>query len=160
MRMFGVISGFALALALVGFGSALAQEAAVAGDSNGILYASGGIGQESREALRAKEGEYNLMVILVLKDGHYLGGGALTVRDQAGKTLLEFDAQGPWTLAKLPPGRYTVEAKAVTLGPLDEGLRIVREGLKPEDRVIVDGLQRARVGAKVSPHAATAGNKT
>jgi membrane fusion protein, multidrug efflux system len=54
----------------------------------------------------------------------------------------------------------TVEAKAVTLGPLDEGLRIVREGLKPEDRVIVDGLQRARVGAKVSPHAATAGNKT
>ena len=54
----------------------------------------------------------------------------------------------------------TVEAKAVTLGPLDDGLRIVREGLTPEDRVIVDGLQRARVGAKVSPHAATAGNKT
>ena len=54
----------------------------------------------------------------------------------------------------------TVEAKAVTLGPLDDGLRIVREGLTPQDRVIVDGLQRARVGAKVSPHAATAGNKT
>ena len=54
----------------------------------------------------------------------------------------------------------TVEAKAVTLGPLDEGLRIVREGLTSQDRVIVDGLQRARVGAKVSPHAATAGNKT
>jgi membrane fusion protein, multidrug efflux system len=55
----------------------------------------------------------------------------------------------------------TVEAKPVTLGPLDNGLRIVREGLKPEDRVIVDGLQRARVGAKVSPHAPpAAGNKT
>jgi multidrug efflux pump subunit AcrA (membrane-fusion protein) len=57
----------------------------------------------------------------------------------------------------------TVEAKPVTLGPLDEGLRVVREGLKPEDRVIVDGLQRARVGAKVSPHAAAAapaGSKT
>jgi len=40
------------------------------------------------------------------------------------------------------------------LGPLDEGLRVIREGLKPDDRVIVDGLQRARVGAKVSPHAA------
>jgi len=48
----------------------------------------------------------------------------------------------------------TVEAKPVTLGPLDEGLRIVREGLKPEDHVIVDGLQRARVGAKVTPHEA------
>src|SRR4051794_26256918 len=57
----------------------------------------------------------------------------------------------------------TVEAKAVMLGPLDEGLRVIREGLNPEDRVIVDGLQRARVGAKVSPHAAPApssGSKT
>jgi multidrug efflux system membrane fusion protein len=57
----------------------------------------------------------------------------------------------------------TVEARQVTLGPLDEGLRVIREGLKPEDRVIVDGLQRARVGAKVSPHpapAAPTGSKT
>jgi RND family efflux transporter MFP subunit len=48
----------------------------------------------------------------------------------------------------------TVEARPVTLGPLDDGLRVIREGLKPDDRVIVDGLQRARVGAKVSPHEA------
>jgi RND family efflux transporter MFP subunit len=54
----------------------------------------------------------------------------------------------------------TVEAKPVTLGPLDEGLRVIREGLKAEDRVIVDGIQRARVGAKVAPHAAPAGNKS
>jgi membrane fusion protein, multidrug efflux system len=57
----------------------------------------------------------------------------------------------------------TVEARAVVLGPLDDGLRVIREGLKPEDRVIVEGLQRARVGAKVSPHAAKsspAGGKT
>jgi membrane fusion protein, multidrug efflux system len=57
----------------------------------------------------------------------------------------------------------TVEARPVVLGPLDEGLRVIREGLKAEDRVIVDGIQRARVGAKVSPHAATpanGGNKT
>ena len=46
----------------------------------------------------------------------------------------------------------TVEARPVMLGPLDDGLRVIREGLKPEDRVIVEGLQRARVGAKVSPH--------
>jgi RND family efflux transporter MFP subunit len=45
----------------------------------------------------------------------------------------------------------TVEAKAVTLGPLDDGLRVIRDGLTAEDRVIVDGLQRARVGAKVTP---------
>jgi RND family efflux transporter MFP subunit len=56
----------------------------------------------------------------------------------------------------------TVEARAVVLGPLDDGLRVVREGLKAEDRVIIDGIQRARVGAKVSPHPAPApaGGKT
>ena len=48
----------------------------------------------------------------------------------------------------------TVEARPVTLGPLDEGLRVIREGLKAEDRVIIDGLQRARVGAKVTPQTA------
>jgi membrane fusion protein, multidrug efflux system len=53
----------------------------------------------------------------------------------------------------------TVEARPVVLGPLDDGLRVIREGLKPEDRVIVDGLQRARVGAKVSPHTAATGEK-
>lgn len=50
----------------------------------------------------------------------------------------------------------TVEMKPVVLGPLDDGLRVIREGLKADDRVIVDGLQRARVGAKVTPHAASA----
>ena len=50
----------------------------------------------------------------------------------------------------------TVEARPVVLGPLDDGLRVIREGLKPEDKVIVDGLQRARVGAKVTPKTAAA----
>jgi RND family efflux transporter MFP subunit len=54
----------------------------------------------------------------------------------------------------------TVEARAVVLGPLDEGLRVIRDGLKPEDRVIVDGIQRARVGAKVNPHKAEIGGKS
>src|SRR3569833_1330285 len=54
----------------------------------------------------------------------------------------------------------TVEARPVVLGPLDGGLRVIREGLKPEDRVIVEGIQRARIGAKGSPHAAATGGKT
>lgn len=45
----------------------------------------------------------------------------------------------------------TVEARPVVLGPLDDGLRVIREGLKAEDRVIVSGLQRVRPGAKVNP---------
>jgi multidrug efflux pump subunit AcrA (membrane-fusion protein) len=47
----------------------------------------------------------------------------------------------------------------VVLGALDDGLRVIREGLKAEDHVIVDGLQRARIGAKVNPHKAEIGGK-
>src|ERR1700723_4017368 len=57
----------------------------------------------------------------------------------------------------------TAEARPVILGPLDEALRVIREGLKADNRVVVDGLQRVRVGAKVSPHPAKpapAGDKT
>jgi RND family efflux transporter MFP subunit len=41
------------------------------------------------------------------------------------------------------------EKRPVTLGPLHEGLRIVRSGVAPEDRVVVSGLQRLRPGAPV-----------
>lgn len=53
----------------------------------------------------------------------------------------------------------TIEARPVVLGPLDEGLRVIRDGLKPDDRVVVDGLQRARIGAKVTPKEAGADGK-
>ena len=45
-----------------------------------------------------------------------------------------------------------VEVRTVMLGPLDGGLRVIREGLKADDKVIIDGIQRARVNAKVAPH--------
>jgi RND family efflux transporter MFP subunit len=41
--------------------------------------------------------------------------------------------------------------KYVTLGPVVDGLRVV-DGLAPDDNVIVNGLVRARPGAKVAPH--------
>ena len=44
-----------------------------------------------------------------------------------------------------------VEYRAVTLGPIVDGLRVVRSGLSAGDRVVIDGLQRVRPGAKVQP---------
>ena len=41
--------------------------------------------------------------------------------------------------------------KYVTLGPVMDGLRVVTAGLEPDDRVIVNGLMRARPGVKVAP---------
>lgn len=60
------------------------------------------------------------------------------VSDQSHKIVMTVDAEG------------TVVPKPVTLGPIVEGLRVVRSGLAPTDRVIVKGLQRARPGGKVT----------
>lgn len=48
-------------------------------------------------------------------------------------------------------GDGSVQPRVVTLGPLAEGLRIVRQGLGAEDRLVIDGIPRARPGAKVTP---------
>jgi RND family efflux transporter MFP subunit len=47
----------------------------------------------------------------------------------------------------------TVVPKPVRPGPIYDalGLRIIREGLAPTDQVIINGLMRARPGAKVTP---------
>lgn len=42
-----------------------------------------------------------------------------------------------------------VEAKPVVLGPVVDGLRIVRSGLAPSDAVVVGGIQMATPGSKV-----------
>ena len=45
----------------------------------------------------------------------------------------------------------TVGVKRVELGPMVEGLRVIRSGLTPTDRIVIEGLQRARPGQKVTP---------
>jgi RND family efflux transporter MFP subunit len=45
--------------------------------------------------------------------------------------------------------------KYVRLGPVVEGLRVITDGLKADDNVIVNGLAKTRAGAKVAPQAAT-----
>jgi RND family efflux transporter MFP subunit len=49
----------------------------------------------------------------------------------------------------------TVVPKVVETGGLHDGLRIVRGGLAPDDRVVIDGLVRVRPGVKVAPAAGT-----
>jgi multidrug efflux pump subunit AcrA (membrane-fusion protein) len=46
----------------------------------------------------------------------------------------------------------TVVSKYVTLGQTTaDNLRVIKDGLGPDDRVIVNGLLRARPGQKVTP---------
>ncbi len=44
-----------------------------------------------------------------------------------------------------------VEAKPVKIGPMVDGYRIIREGLKGDDTVVINGVAKIRPGAKVKP---------
>ena len=61
------------------------------------------------------------------------------VSDQSSKIVLTVAEDG------------TVVPKPVRPGPIEDGLRIIRSGLEPTDRVIISGIVRARPGSKVTP---------
>ena len=59
--------------------------------------------------------------------------------DQGGRYLLVVDNENK------------VEQRHVKIGALRDGMRVIEDGLKPEDWVVVKGIQRAIPGAKVTP---------
>ena len=63
---------------------------------------------------------------------------AAVVPDQSRQVVMTVAADG------------TVVPKLVEVGDLEQGLRVIRSGLAPADRVVIDGLVRVRPGAKVN----------
>jgi len=45
----------------------------------------------------------------------------------------------------------TVEQRKVQIGQVDNGLRVIESGLKPDDRVVIAGLLRVIPGQKIDP---------
>ena len=54
-------------------------------------------------------------------------------------------------------GDKKIESRTVTLGPIVDGLRVVRKGLAAGELVVVNGLQRVRPGVPVNATVATMG---
>ncbi|MGD9668214.1 MAG: efflux RND transporter periplasmic adaptor subunit [Hyphomicrobiaceae bacterium] len=52
-------------------------------------------------------------------------------------------------------GSKVAEQRYVTLGPLTDGLRVVRDGISPEDQVVINGSMKARAGSPVTPKEGT-----
>jgi multidrug efflux system membrane fusion protein len=76
------------------------------------------------------------------------GGGAHSAclaRDEA--VVTDLNQKYVFVLGK----NNTLEYRPVKLGPMTEGLRVVRDGLRNGDVIVVNGLQRVRPGAVVNP---------
>ena len=70
---------------------------------------------------------------------------ALLVPDSA----VMLDQSQSLVMTVAPDG--TVVPKLVEVGPMIDGLRVIRHGLAPTDRVIIDGVMHAMPGTKVRP---------
>lgn len=77
----------------------------------GVKYLSGGVGSDEQQAIKAEASVYPFDLVFSRKDGAYLVIDKVTVRDK-NRVVLTVANAGPMLLAKLPPGKYTVEATA------------------------------------------------
>jgi RND family efflux transporter MFP subunit len=115
--------------------------------------------------LNKQTGTLRVRTVYENKDEMLVPGLFATVRFPitSTKSILVPDA----ALLRDQQGRYAlvvndkseVEAKRVKIGALDGSMRVVDEGLSPEDHVIVLGVLKARPGSKVTPKSQTAAAK-
>lgn len=82
--------------------------------THGIEYMSGGIGSDEAELMRTVEPRWPAVFEFAVKDGRgaaFASNVVLTVRDAQGNPVLDsVRASGPYLVARLDPGRYSVEA--------------------------------------------------
>ena len=78
----------------------------------GVEYTSGGVGLAARQQLAAQSGQYNLhLEFAYAPEGEYLSEVQVDINDSRGNSVLSTRTDGPWLMAKLPAGSYTVKAR-------------------------------------------------
>lgn len=93
--------------------SALPAAAVQRGTSaTGVDYVSGGVGEEEQKLLHAQRRDYSFwLTTAVRRSGAHLAGVLVRIREaETGLLVLEHRMDGPWLFAKLPVGRYEIEA--------------------------------------------------
>jgi RND family efflux transporter MFP subunit len=109
-------------------------------------------------SLDAETGTIYARALLANPDGHFVPGLFARVKlignDHYQAVLINDSAVGTdqtmrYVLVVGPDNK--VDYRPVDLGPLVDGLRVVRSGLKPGDTIVVNGLLRVRPGMQVNP---------
>ena len=98
-----------------------------------VNYITGGIGLDESTAIKSAEKDFSLSLLFAqTKRGEYLSDVKVSIKDEAGKSVLEAVSDGPMLLARLPAGAYTVSAeydgKTLTKTVRIEGKGVTRVG--------------------------------
>ncbi len=78
-----------------------------------VTYLSGGVGLDESQSIKKAMSDYPLVLEFSGKTSsgnEYLSDIPVKIVNAHGDTVLQTNASGPFLLAKLPPGRYTVDA--------------------------------------------------
>lgn len=109
-------------------------------------------------SLDSQTGTIYARALIANPDGHFVPGLFARVKlignDRYQAVLINDSAIGTDQTMRyvlLLGADNKVEYRPVELGPLVDGLRVVRSGLKPGDTIVVNGLMRVRPGMQVSP---------
>ncbi len=95
---------------------------------DGVEYLTGGKTPQEADAVKRAAQEFPLELVFVERDGkseRHLYDNPIVIRDTKGKVVFAGRTDGPYFLARLPAGRYTVTThwdswsftKPVTIGP-------------------------------------------
>jgi membrane fusion protein (multidrug efflux system) len=163
------LAGRDLAWARAQFAGLARGEPAEGGDpgvglvlSDGKPYPLRGVIVAANRQVDATTGTIQLQALFpnpdhVLRPGQY--GRVRIPRQDDGRDVLVvpekalLQVQGTYSLAVVGPGDK-VQLRRVEVGPSAGALRIVRSGVEPGERVVVDGVQKVSDGAVVSPQPA------
>jgi len=109
------MNSLAMRIVIATVAGALVVSAAPAGraadiSASTISYISGGIGLVEREAFLARQGEFNLKLVTSVVSGNFLADVQVMIESAGHQPMLRTTMDGPFLLAKLPPGTYTVRA--------------------------------------------------
>ncbi len=95
-------------------GQALAEDMAQAlqpqQTENGGSFVTGGVGDEEMAQLKSTRSDYNLHVLFTGKGGEFQSGVKVQIANTKGDVVLDTTTTGPYLYAKLPAGKYKINA--------------------------------------------------
>jgi Carboxypeptidase regulatory-like domain len=113
MRMKKAAAAAAAGTLVIGVASAASLDALPPEQTQGaVTFVTGGIGQDESDAMKQAQAKYPLSLLFAERSkAEYLAKVDVTIKDQQGNTQLQATSEGPYLLAKLPDGKYTVTAQ-------------------------------------------------
>lgn len=92
--------------------------------SGGVVFVSGGIGDEEMEMLKSREHEFNVKIMLSAPKGEFVSNITLRILDNKDTPLVGIPDAGPYVYAKMQPGTYFIETTGAS-------------GEKKKDKIVV-----------------------